>query len=175
MPNIFNENIFIPVIQNPKYEVNYRGEVRSVATGKTLAQQACRKGYLSLKLQGKRVKIHRIVMASFYGEDKREMTVNHKDGVKTNNHVQNLEWMTSAENVKHSALIGLRNYNKKENHPRYKTTPGVVSKITDLKKRGYGNTEIGKIVGLSRGVVWKVVKGRHFSCKGCTEMHSKAV
>lgn len=165
---------FIDVIQNSNYEVNSLGVVRNKKTKKVISQQRCRKGYWSVKLQGVRTRIHRIVLASFCKNNRRDMTVNHKDGVKDNNSIENLEWMTNAENIKHSAMIGLRNYNKEESHPNFKITKEVALKVLELKADGHSNPQIGQIMGLSRGAVWRVVRGRHFSCKGCTRLHQKA-
>jgi hypothetical protein len=57
--------------------------------------------YLSLSkdAQGKKHLIHRLVMLAFAGDS--ELQVNHKDGDKTNNHVSNLEYVTSRQNLRH--------------------------------------------------------------------------
>lgn len=68
-------------------------------------------GYLTVDLykdgNGKRVRVHRIVAAAFYGIHE-GLTVNHKDGNKENNHVDNLEWLTLSDNHKHAYKTGLK-------------------------------------------------------------------
>lgn len=68
-------------------------------------------GYLQLGLHkdGKRccAKVHRIVAVAFLKNKPSNLTVNHKDGVKTNNSVTNLEWCTNKENIHHAIKIGL--------------------------------------------------------------------
>jgi hypothetical protein len=52
--------------------------------------------------------IHRIVSETFIPNTENKPCVNHKDGVKTNNHVSNLEWTTHSENRIHSRDMGLQ-------------------------------------------------------------------
>ena len=69
-------------------------------------------GYWKVKLfkdgAGKDHKIHRLVALSFLEKDVGTDVVNHKDGDKLNNNVQNLEWCTTKENVNHALEIGLK-------------------------------------------------------------------
>ena len=53
------------------------------------------------------VKVHHLVAEVFIGPRPKDQTVNHKDGIKTNNRVGNLEYCTNIENLKHAVKIGL--------------------------------------------------------------------
>ena len=54
----------------------------------------------------KRFYIHRLVLTSFIGLEKGK-DVNHINGIKTDNKLSNLEWLTRSENMKHAFKIGL--------------------------------------------------------------------
>lgn len=66
--------------------------------------------YVNISVKGKRknLRVHRIVLQTFQPIDNyEEMTVNHKDGEKLNNNLNNLEWMTHKENIRHAWDTGL--------------------------------------------------------------------
>jgi hypothetical protein len=60
-------------------------------------------GYMEVSIGGNRAFIHRLVCEAFWGYDHR--CVNHKDGNKQNNNIENLEYVTQRENVCHSAIL----------------------------------------------------------------------
>ena len=64
------------------------------------------KGYLRIRLynncKGKNFLVHRLVAIYFISNPENKDQVNHKDFNRTNNHIDNLEWVTSKENIKHA-------------------------------------------------------------------------
>ena len=93
------------------YEVSDLGRVKSLNynhTGKEkiLKPGKTHGGYLMVNLckdgHGKTVKVHRLVAEAFIPNPNNLETVNHKDEVKTNNTVSNLEWMSRVDNVAYS-------------------------------------------------------------------------
>lgn len=70
--------------------------------------------YLSVMIGRKRVSIHRLVATAFIPNPDKKPQINHIDGNKFNNRVDNLEWCTQSENVKHAFKAGL-------NKPSHKT------------------------------------------------------
>jgi hypothetical protein len=96
----------------PNYEILEIGVVRNIKTGRIIEGSAGSKGYIIVKLynngKAKTVKMHRLVAEAFIPNLDNKPQVNHIDGVKSNNSVDNLEWVTNGENGKHAYDNGLR-------------------------------------------------------------------
>jgi hypothetical protein len=133
---------WLPAVGWGGYEVSIEGRVRSIARtvsrrdgttqrfrGRELRPFRNSEGYwvVRLSMPGKRAveRVHRIVATAFVAPGHTTETVNHKDGNKSNNRADNLEWATRSENTKHSIANGLGNYvpplRKRPPHPQPET------------------------------------------------------
>ena len=107
-------------IEDLPYSVNYSGEVRNDRTGKILKPNKTA-GYYQVRLWVNRTiyyrLVHRLVASAFVENKDGKQEVNHKDGDKTNNNANNLEWVTRSENQVHRYRVLLRrghNHSTKE-------------------------------------------------------------
>ena len=97
----------------PFYNVIYEdGKVTILSSsrikrGQALTQKADKHGYLRSTINNKSTYIHAIVTQHFLGTRPDKFTVNHKDGVKINNKIENLEYISSGDNTRHSFAMGL--------------------------------------------------------------------
>lgn len=141
------------VLSTKKYGGNYR----------ILKQNKDRKygyKYVTLMKDKKAVtkKIHRLVAEAFIPKPDGKKIINHKDGNKSNNRCDNLEWVTHSENTNHSYANGLQPVG--ENHAQAKFSDAEISKVFELRKQGLTQVEIGKSLGMSQSHVSAVLRKR---------------
>ncbi len=95
------------------YQVSTKGRVKSFHKGTVrIMKPQVTKGYLRVELQrpGKKRKVgvHILVAETFLPNPESKPEVNHEDGNKSNNCIENLKWSTSSENRQHAVKMGLQ-------------------------------------------------------------------
>lgn len=103
------------------YQVSNMGRVMNVITKKILKFGNNGNGYLHVMLydknhNGKTIMVHRLVAKAFIPNPDNSPQINHIDECKENNYVENLEWITSEDNINHGThneRVGMNNPNRK--------------------------------------------------------------
>lgn len=180
------------------YQISNLGNVRSldrkirfnkgvsIKKGQLLKPVLTRKGYLKVELskesKGKRFYVHRLVALHFIENSLNKPQVNHINGIKTDNRVENLEWCTNLENQRHAIKNGLVNqeqrikqaikmgevnkkpinqYTKQNEFIRKFNSIKEASIVTGINSRNICNC-LSKNQPKSKsagGYIWKYVKG----------------
>ncbi len=143
------------------YQVSSFGRVKKVTTGRILKGGKHAKGYLLVGLYKNNIRssktIHRLVAEAFIPNPENKPEVNHIDENKTNNSLDNLEWMTTKENTNH----GTRN--KRMSIPIIATNLKT-GEVEDF----YGSNECARQLGLQASHITDVLKGRRKQTGGFT-------
>lgn len=151
------------------YLISSKGRVRSVKTGKIRKLHLNTQGYLSFSgTFGKRnnkktIKVHRAVAETFICNLENKSVINHIDGNKTNNNVENLEWCNTRENSIHAVEMGL--IKSGQGSCRSKLTNKDVLFIRELyknNKKEYSASKLAEKFGVNRETVRIAAIGRSF-------------
>lgn len=98
--------------------------------------------------------VHRLVALTYLPKVLGRSQINHKNGKKSDNRVENLEWCTQAENNAHAWATGLCRA------PR-KVSLDLVPQVRDWAKSGISQTDIAAMVGVGRSTIQRVIHGTH--------------
>ena len=152
------------ILNASNYEVSNLGNVRNKTTKHILKGRLTKSGYFQVCVKLDETQkftnqyIHRLVALYWIENPQQKKEVNHIDGNKENNNVNNLEWVTASENQKHRHLIGI---NKTSNR-----RVGKYSKEGILIKEYDSILEAAKAEGSPRVSIDNVLQGKRYTLKG---------
>lgn len=170
-----------PIETAPKdgrnYEISTRGEFR--VDGRIRAPYLSDRGYPRVTLGRRSVAVHRLVAQHFIPNPHGHREVNHLDGDKKNNHIDNLEWCSRSENMKHAYSAGLHpgvrlcgkdSPNWKRNGDRHPQSMPVRAIFPDGVSRDYASQGLAAEDGFSPSKISLCINGRRKSHGGATWM-----
>ncbi len=106
----------------------------------------------------KRLYIHRIVAEMFIPNPYNYKCINHKNGIKTDNRIENLEWCSHKQNIHHALDTGLIKIKVGQQQSNVKLTDIQVMEIFNIRNKTY--VEIGKIYHVNPNTVKAIMIGR---------------
>jgi hypothetical protein len=165
---------------NNEYQISNEGRIRSkhaviiksdgnryTRKSKILKPNPCKKGYLigAVSLMNKLYvyKIHRLVAENFIPSIDGKNHVNHKNGIKTDNRVENLEWVTNQENISHAFKTGLCYNPRGENARNVKITKDQAKEIINLRNQGFKRNEIYLKTNVSQKIIDNIIYNNSWS------------
>lgn len=155
------------------FEIDSNGNVWSLnyrRTGKKqlLKLRKCNSGYYNFSVREKNEKkqknlwVHRLVAEAFIPNPYNKREVNHINGNKLDNRIENLEWVSSSENRKHAYMIGLFKDRKGENSPNCKIKKDKRDIVFEMRSQGYLQREIAEYTKIGRSTVSKILSNKQF-------------
>ena len=156
-----------PVPGIPWLEATRPDRIRRVFQIEYIRFQSLANGYLRLKVGGDTHTIHKLIAATFLGPRPEGLFINHIDGNKKNNAVDNLEYVTPGENVRHAIRLGLRvpgfptaNRARGAKHPCTKLTQAQVDEIRRRSEVGETRANLGRQFGVGASVISRIALNR---------------
>lgn len=146
------------------YQISNYGRIKSFTKGKIFIVKPTMDIYgyfetrLSMHCVKKKFKVHRLVAKAFIPNLENKETVNHIDGCKMNNFVDNLEWLTRAENNQHAARIGLMKSGSE--HKDAQLTDEQVAWCRSVHISGdleYGTNALARKLNVSRSAMYLIL------------------
>ena len=145
--------------KHPNYDASSEGRIRNRKTGRILKTRINDRGYESVCLHDRgeqtSTRVHRLIAETFIDENCEGLDVNHIDGNKTNNHIDNLEFCTRKENVQHAFKNGLNHGTRKK-----------PVRIIETGEEFDSVNECAIAIGADRTQVVQCLHGRCGTCRG---------
>lgn len=139
------------------WKIGDEGTVYSKFLGRNLRPNVNKNGYVVVRYKDKDMSrgalVHRLVYEAFNGPIAEGMQINHKNGIKTDNRLENLEATTPSENITHAYDNNLIEVSFGESHWKAKLNNETAKEAILAILAGESNVEIGRRLGVERGTI----------------------
>ena len=160
-----------------KWATGAGGQIRRSHPGSWLAQMRAPNGYMRVNLHGNRVRvsvsIHRLVALAWLPNDRALPQINHIDGRKDNNCVENLEWCTASQNRRHALRNGFRaspafvaSVRANVRHAQLaarKLTQQQADSARERVRSGESKAMVSRSLGISSSTLYSILKGSTYA------------
>ena len=145
----------------PDYAISRDGEVLNLKFNKKLKTFISPKGYVvcNIYIGNKRTKhyrIHRLIAEAFINNFNNYPQVNHINGIKSDNRIENLEWCNSSQNLKHAFI------NKLKSHVGEKNTKSKLKEyqVLEIRNSVLSYKELSILYNISLSTICSIIKRR---------------
>lgn len=151
-----------------RYKISNDGRVySSYMGGRLLKMNPNKDGYPQVKLYNElghfTFRVHRLVAELFIQNPETKPEVNHKNGIKSDNRVENLEWVTDKENVCHGIETGLIKRLNGVSHYKAILNDELVGKIREMARTGLSFCLIGRMTNLHHSTIGLAATGKNWA------------
>lgn len=156
------QDIWAGVIYNNMYVCYSNGMIFNLH-GNLMKPSINRDGYLHGLLGCENKQWHRVVAECFLPCVPGKDFVNHKNGEKSDNRVENLEWCTKSENTIHAYQHALEKSVVGENHSKHKLTDNdirYIRSVYQFRHHDFGVAGLAKKFGVDRKTIFDVIKNK---------------
>ena len=155
---------FRPIPSVPNYEASDEGLIRNATKGNIIKAQINKRGYAVLEVGGKTHTVHKLVTEAFFGKRPDGKQVNHKNGVRNDNSLFNLEYVTGSENMLHAYRTGLQLPVRGERHGNAKLKAGQIEEMRKLANSGlFSQSELGIVFGVNQAAISRALNRKSYA------------
>lgn len=156
------------IINHPNYEINKLGQIRNKIKGNLLTPFKTTNGYLRVRISNKGVyQLHYLVALHFIHNPNNYKEINHINGNKLDNSINNLEWSNRSLNMIHAYEKSLAKNtfknNKGENHYNSKLKKQDIIKIKEMLNNNITQKEISILFNVSKQTISNIKNNKNWS------------
>lgn len=154
------QEIWKQIPNKEAYEASNLGNIRKKDSKKLLKLSTNHGGYKVVGIYTEQYRAHRLILNTFVGPCPKGLQCAHLNGIRDDNRVENLKWVTPKENTFHRIAHGTISINVGEENPNSTVPNEDVVGIRWLASKGFNYTEIANLLGANNSTIYKIVKNK---------------